>query len=66
MTEDWVKELKDEDKVKSVHVSTDRNLTKGLTVDVRNKLDAIMAQIAEAVASGRLITDEILGSKSQL
>ena len=47
MTEDWVKERKDEDKVKSVHVSTDRNLadmlTKGLAAEVRNKLDAIMA-----------------------
>ena len=70
MTADWVKELKDEYKVRSVHVPTDRNLadmlTKGLTADVRNTLDAILAQIAEAVATGRVISDEILGSKSKL
>ena len=70
MTEDWVKELKDEDKVKSVHVSIDRNLadmlTKGLPADVRNILDATLAQIAEAIAYGRVISDEILGSKSKL
>ena len=56
--------------MKSVHVSTNRNLadmlTKGLAAEVRNKLDVIMAQIAEAVVSGRLITDEILGSSTQL
>ena len=70
MSEDWVQELKDEAKVKSVHVPTDRNLadmlTKGLTAEVRNKLDAIMAQIAEAVASGKLQETDILGSKSKL
>ena len=43
-----------------------RTLTKGLAADVRNTLDAILAQIAEAVASGRVISDEILGSKCQL
>ena len=50
MSEDWVQELKDEAKVKSVHVPTDSNLadmlTKGLPAEVRNKLDAIMARIA--------------------
>ena len=38
MSEDWVKELKDEAKVKSVHVPTDRNLadmlTEGLAAEV--------------------------------
>ena len=53
MSEDWVQDLKDEDKVVSVHVPTDRNLSdmlsKGLTAEVRNKLDAILARIADAV-----------------
>ena len=70
MSEDWVQDLKDEDKVVSVHVPTDRNLadmlTKGLPVEVRNKLDAIVAQIADAVASGKLIETDIVGSKSKL
>ena len=70
MSEDWVQDLKNLDKVKSVHVSTDRNLsdmlTKGLTAEVRNKLDAIMARIAEAVASGTNVTEQILGSKIKL
>ena len=70
MSEDWVQDLKNLDKVKSVHVSTDRNLsdmlTKGLTAEVRNKLDAIMARIAEAVASGTNVTEQILGSKTKL
>ena len=38
MSDDWVKDLKNEDIVKSVHVSIDRNLadmvTKGLTAEV--------------------------------
>ena len=70
MSEDWVQELKDEATVKSVHVPTDRNLadmlTKGLQAEVRNKLDAIMAQIAEAIASGKFQETDIVGSKSQL
>ena len=69
-SEDWVQELKDEATVKSVHVPTERNLadmlTKGLQAEVRNKLDAIMAQIAEAIASGKLQENDIVGSKSQL
>ena len=56
--------------MKSVHVPTDRNLadmlTKGLTAEVQNKLDAIMAQTARAVASGKLNETDILGSKSKL
>ena len=51
----------------SVHVPTDRNLadmlTKGLSVDVRNKLDAIMAQIAETIATGGDLQEAVLGSK---
>ena len=70
MSEDWVQELKDEKKVMSVHVPTDRNLadmlTKGLSADVRNKLDAILAEIAEYVVSGRELKDAIVGSKSEL
>ena len=70
MSEDWVQDLKDLKKVESVHVPTDRNLsdmlTKGLTADVRNKLDAILARIAEAVASGSDVSEQILGSKSKL
>ena len=70
MTADWVQDLKDEEKVKSVHVPTDRNLadmlTKGLSAEVRNKLDAIMAQIAGAIASGQLNENDILGSKPKL
>ena len=70
MSEDWVQELKDEATVKSVHVPTERNLadmlTKGLQAEVRNKLDAIMAQIAEAIASGKFQETDIVGSKSQL
>ena len=41
-------------------------LTKGLPAEVRNKLDAIMAQIAGAVASGQLSETDILGSKPKL
>ena len=70
MSEDWVQELKDEAKVMSVHVPTDRNLadmlTKGLSVDVRNKLDAIMAQIAETIATGGDLQEAVLGSKSKM
>ena len=70
MSEDWVQELKDVKKVESVHVPTDRNLadmlTKGLSVDVRRKLDAILAQIAETVVSGGQLDEVILGSKSKL
>ena len=70
MSEDWVQELKDVKKVVSVHVPTDRNLadmlTKGLSVDVRSKLDAILAQIAETVVSGGKLDEVILGSKSKL
>ena len=49
-----MKELKDEDLLKSVHVPTGRNLadmpTKGLTAEVSNKLDATLAEIADRVA----------------
>ena len=39
---------------------------KGLPAEVRNKLDAIMAQIAGAIASGQLSETDILGSKVKL
>ena len=41
-------------------------LTKGLPAEVRNKLDAIMAQIAGAIASGQINENDILGSKPKL
>ena len=41
-------------------------LTKGLQAEARNKLDAIMAQIAEAVASRKFQQTDVIGSKSQL
>ena len=51
-------------------VDTPRNkadmLTKGLTTDVRNTLDAILAQIAEAIVYGRVMSDEMLGSNGKL
>ena len=49
---------------------TDKNLvdmfTKGLTAEVRNKLHATMAQIAEAVAYGRSNGDYTTSSDSKL
>ena len=65
LRDEWVRELKDEAKVKSVHdiVPTDRNLgnlamadvdmlTKGLTADVRAKPDKCLLLIVEKVAAG--------------
>ena len=70
MSEDWIQDLKNEDKVVSVHVPTDSNLadmlTKGLAVDVRNKLDATMAQIAEAVAFAKFSEADVVGSQRKL
>ena len=49
-----VKELKDENKVWAVHVDTTENLadmmTKGLTADVRDKLDKTLIRLVEKVA----------------
>ena len=49
-----VKELKDENKVWAVHVDTTENLadmmTKGLTADVRDKLDKTLIKLVEKVA----------------
>ena len=54
--QDWVQELKNEDIVNSVHVQTDKNLadmlTKGLSAEVRQKLEKCISGIAEAVAAG--------------
>ena len=48
------KEPKNEGKVGAVHVATDKNLadilTKGLSAEVRAKLDKILVGIAEKVA----------------
>ena len=54
--QDWVQELKNEDIVNAVHVDTDKNLadmlTKGLSAEVRNRLEKCLSDIAEAVALG--------------
>ena len=53
--QDWVQELKNEDMVNAVHIETHKNLadmlTKGLSAEVRNKLEQCLIDIAEAVAS---------------
>ena len=50
----WVKELKDEGKVWAVHIQTEKNLadmmTKGLTAEVREKLDKELIKLVEQVA----------------
>ena len=55
----WVRELKNEGKVWAVHVPTDQNLadmmTKGLTADVRGKLDKALINIVEKVATDQKI-----------
>ena len=53
---EWVKELKNEGVVKAVHVATDRNLadmlTKGLTAEVRSKLEKCLETVANTIATG--------------
>ena len=53
--QDWVQELKNEDIVNAVHIETHKNLadmlTKGLSAEVRNRLEQCLNDIAEAVAS---------------
>ena len=50
-----MQELKNEDMVNAVHIETHKNLadmlTKGLSAEVRNKLEQCLIDIAEAVAS---------------
>ena len=52
---EWVRELKDEGRVKSVHVATDRNLadilTKGLKAEVRSKLEGCLMGIGDKLAA---------------
>ena len=54
--QEWVQELKNEDIVNAVHVDTDKNLadmlTKGLSAEVRSRLEQCLSDIAEAVALG--------------
>ena len=53
---EWVKELKNEGVVKAVHVAADRNLadmlTKGLTAEVRSKLEKCLETVADKIATG--------------
>ena len=58
LRDQWIRELKDEKKVNTVHVPTDKNLadmlTKGLTAEVRAKLDKVLLEIVERVANSAI------------